>query len=60
MDEIKQHGTIDEYRVYTFNNLDNIYVAVLMPEKWNFEWMETPFGRSLSYWSVKGIGWRWR
>jgi len=43
VDEIKQYGTIDEYRVHTFRNLDNIFVAVLMPESWKFEWIEAWF-----------------
>ena len=43
VDEIKQHPTIDQYRVYTFTYLDNIYVAMLMPEKWEFEWIEAWF-----------------
>ena len=41
--EIKQYDTIDEYRVYTFRNLDNIFVAILMPEHWKFEWIEAWF-----------------
>jgi hypothetical protein len=41
--EIKQYDTIDEYRVYSFKNLDNIFVAVFMPEQWSFEWIEAWF-----------------
>ena len=41
--EIKGYGTIDEYRVYSFNYLDNIYVVILSPEKWRFEWIEAWF-----------------
>ena len=43
VNEIKQYDTIDEYRVYTFRNLDNIFVALLMPETWKFEWIEAWF-----------------
>jgi len=43
IDRIKQHDTIDEYRVYSFKNLDNYYVAILMPEQWSFEWIEAWF-----------------
>lgn len=43
IDEIKQYDTIDGYRVYMFRNLDNIFVAVLMPENWKFEWIEAWF-----------------
>ena len=52
IDEIKQHQTISEYRVYTFRNLDNIYVAILMPEKWSFEWIEAWFPGTT--WNVDG------
>ncbi len=43
IDRIKQHNTIDEYRVYSFKNLDNYFVAILMPENWSFEWIEAWF-----------------
>jgi hypothetical protein len=43
VEEIKQYNTIDDFRVYTFCNLDNIFVAVLMPENWKFEWIEAWF-----------------
>jgi len=43
IDRIKQHDTIDEYRVYSFENLDNRFVAILMPERWSFEWIEAWF-----------------
>ena len=40
MDEIKEYETIDDYRVFTSSNLDNIYVGILTPEKWKYEWIE--------------------
>jgi len=43
IDRVKQHDTIDEYRVYSFKNLDNYFVAILMPENWSFEWIEAWF-----------------
>ncbi|MEM2875281.1 MAG: Nre family DNA repair protein [Candidatus Hadarchaeales archaeon] len=43
IDRIKESPTIDEYRVYVFRRLDNLYVAMLMPERWSFEWMEAWF-----------------
>jgi len=52
MDEVKQHETIDEYRVYNFRNLDNIFVAILMPERWSFEWIEAWFPKTT--WNVDG------
>jgi len=52
VDEIKQYETIDEYRVYSFRNLDNIFVAILMPERWSFEWIEAWFPKTT--WNVDG------
>ena len=43
INRIKQHNTIDEYRVYSFKHLDNLFVAILMPERWAFEWVESWF-----------------
>ncbi|MEM2842926.1 MAG: Nre family DNA repair protein [Candidatus Bathyarchaeia archaeon] len=43
VNELKNFETINEYQVYVFKNLDNIFLAVLMPEKWSFEWIEAWF-----------------
>lgn len=43
VDRIKQHDTIDEYRVYSFKHLDNMFVAILTPENWSYEWIEAWF-----------------
>jgi hypothetical protein len=43
LDSVKHFETIDEYRVYTFRNLDNIFAAILSPERWKFEWIEAWF-----------------
>lgn len=40
IEEIKEYETIDEFRVFAMTNLDNIYVAILTPEMWKFEWIE--------------------
>ncbi len=40
VEEIKEYETIDEFRVFALTNLDNVYVGILTPEKWNFEWIE--------------------
>lgn len=40
INEIKDYETIDEYRVFTHTNLDNVYVGLLTPEKWKYEWIE--------------------
>jgi hypothetical protein len=43
INRIKGYDTIDEYRVYSFENMDNRFVAVLMPERWSFDWIECWF-----------------
>ena len=40
IDEIKDYETIDDYRVFSYTNLDNVYVGILTPEKWKYEWIE--------------------
>jgi hypothetical protein len=52
IDEIKQYETIDEYRVYTYTNLDNRFVVILMPQPWRFEWIEAWFPGTT--WNVSG------
>ena len=41
--ELKRLPPIDEYRVYSFQNLDNRFAALLTPEAWSFEWIEAWF-----------------
>ena len=41
--EIKRHPPINEYRVYGFKHLDNLFAALLAPEVWGFEWIEAWF-----------------
>lgn len=43
IEKIKEFPTIDKFRVYTFSHMDNRFVAILMPEKWSFEWIEAWF-----------------
>lgn len=43
IEQVKRCDTIDEYRVYSFENLDNRFVTILMPERWSFEWIEAWF-----------------
>ena len=43
VEKIKDYQTIDDFRVYTLQNLDNLYVAILLPTKWQFEWIEAWF-----------------
>jgi len=50
--EIKQYDSLDNYEVYLFRNLDNIFLAILMPDKWGFEWIEAWFPGTV--WNVGG------
>jgi DNA repair protein NreA len=43
MARVRHHPLVDEYRVYSYNYLDNIYVGILTPESWRFEWIEAWF-----------------
>ncbi len=43
LEEIKHLPTLDEFRVHTFQYIDNRYVVMLMPEKWNYESIEAWF-----------------
>ncbi|MEM3383492.1 MAG: Nre family DNA repair protein [Nitrososphaerales archaeon] len=43
VEEIKQYDSLDDYEVYIFRNLDNLFLAIFMPEKWCFEWIEAWF-----------------
>src|SRR6266571_3924550 len=43
MARVKRHPLIGEYRVYKYTYLDNIYVGILTPESWKFEWIEAWF-----------------
>ena len=54
IDRVKQHDTINEYRVYSFQYLDNYYVAILMPERWSYEWIEAWFPGTT--WNPEKIG----
>lgn len=51
--EIKDYETIDEFRVFATTNLDNVYVAILTPEKWKFEWIEA--WHSGTAWNKYGV-----
>jgi len=40
LEEIKKSDTIDKHKVFSFRNLDNLFVVVLSPEKWKLELLE--------------------
>ncbi|MGC8935965.1 MAG: Nre family DNA repair protein [Candidatus Methanomethylicaceae archaeon] len=43
IDEIKNYETIDKYMVFTHSYMHNNFVAIFIPRKWAFEWMEAWF-----------------
>ena len=43
LDDIKHLPTIDDFRVHTFQYIDNRYIVMLMPEKWSYESIEAWF-----------------
>lgn len=43
IERVKENPTIDEYRVYKYTYLDNLYIGILTPESWKFEWIEAWF-----------------
>lgn len=43
MSHIRRYPLIDQYRVYKYTYLDNIYIGILTPESWRFEWIEAWF-----------------
>ena len=43
MARVRQNPMIGKYRVYKYTYLDNIYVGILIPESWRFEWIEAWF-----------------
>lgn len=53
INEIKHYESIDEYRLYFFKNLDNLFVVALIPGKWSFEWIEAWFPGTV--WNVSGL-----
>ena len=43
MSRVRHHPVLDEFQVYKYTYLDNIYVGILTPEHWKFEWIEAWF-----------------
>lgn len=38
--EVKSYDLIETHRVYEFSSLNNYYAVMLLPQHWEFEWME--------------------
>ncbi|GBC75798.1 hypothetical protein HRbin06_01121 [archaeon HR06] len=53
LEDIKSFPPINEYRVYSFNYLDNYYVGIFFPENWSFEWIEAWFPKT--HWNLYGM-----
>jgi hypothetical protein len=51
--EVKQYNLLDCYQVYLFKNLDNIFLVIFIPSRWNFEWIEAWFPGTV--WNSNGV-----
>lgn len=40
LEEVKKYSEINSYEVYVRKYYDNLFIALLAPGKWSFEWME--------------------
>lgn len=38
--EVRNHDIIETHRVYEYSSLNNYYAVLLLPQEWEFEWME--------------------
>lgn len=38
--EVRNYDMIETHRVYEYNSLNNYYAVLLLPQEWQFEWME--------------------
>jgi len=38
--EVKEYEVVGEIQVYEYRVHDNLFIAILYPEKWSYEWME--------------------
>lgn len=43
VENIKQHDTIDKHRVFILKEKKNLFLAILCPSPWSFEWGEAWF-----------------
>jgi len=43
IDKVKGYEILDKYFLYQYIYMNNIYTALLFPEKWSYEWMEAWF-----------------
>ncbi|RMF29115.1 MAG: hypothetical protein D6752_06495 [Candidatus Nitrosothermus koennekii] len=51
---VKEHATINEYHVYVRKASMNVFVAILMPNRWQFEWIEAWFPNTT--WNMQTYG----
>ncbi len=38
--DVRNHDIIETHRVYEYSSLNNYYAVLLLPQEWEFEWME--------------------
>lgn len=52
VERLKGFESIDKYRVHSFRTLYNLFLAILLPMRWSFEWIEAWFPGST--WNLGG------
>jgi hypothetical protein len=52
IEEIKDYDTIDNYYLFYRNYMYNKFIAIFMPMKWSFEWIEVWFPNT--FWNKEG------
>ncbi|MEM2122677.1 MAG: Nre family DNA repair protein [Candidatus Bathyarchaeia archaeon] len=50
--EVRGYPIINEFRVYHFRHLGNMFAALLYPSRWEFEWIEAWFPGTT--WNIEG------
>jgi len=50
--ELKNYAPINEYRIYEFRNLDNLFIVLMLPTTWKYELIEAWYPNTV--WNLYG------
>jgi len=50
--EVKRSPAINEYRIYEFSNLDNLFIVLMLPTSWRYELIEAWYPNTV--WNLQG------
>jgi hypothetical protein len=53
LESVQRYPSIDNFHVYKYEYLDNLYAAILSPRNWEFEWIEAWFPGTA--WNETGV-----